>query len=245
MALSPRLQNYLSEVSKEQEKISNHIQTLHSDGILDDSLDAFLKNSYQELEKRKKNLLQDLASTSQFSKIPVSVPLIPVSVNPIQIKKKPTQEIFQSEKPHSSLFRQKTSPDRGSSPSACRYSPKANNVFEKYEKPDLKPIEKKISRESPIGSTRSSRSSEDKILPENIEFGIDELKIKYQEQREIRNKAQEQMLMIREKMLHDKETYLKNIIKKAASSPDVQRNNNKMSENSPKGKNLAETCFFP
>lgn len=242
MALSPRLRNILSELSKEQEKISNHIKTLHYDGILDDSLDAFLKTSYEELETRKKNLLKDFTSTSQFS---VSVPSIPVSVNPIQIKKKPTQEIFQSKKPHSSLFRQKTSPDRGSSPSACRYSPKPNNIFEKYEKPEHKPIETKVSINSPIGSTRSSRSSEDKIQLENPEFGIDELKVKYQEQREIRNKAQEQMLMIREKMLHDKEAYLKSIMKKAASSPDVQRTNNKMLDNSQKGKKLTETLYFP
>ena len=245
MALSPRLKNFLSELTKEQEKISDYIVSLKSDGLLDDSLNDFLQKQFNDLDHRKKTLIKEFSQIPDFPHTLLPTPPIPLSVNPILIKKKPKQPIFHSEKPNTILFKKSTSPARGSSPSARRYSPQPNNNFEKYEKISQKLPEKNIIiKESPVESTRSTRSSEEKIVNKSFGEISDELWNKYQELREKRNKAHEQMLIIREKMLKDKETELNKILKKASSSPQAQKKTSFKPPTSPKNRKKDENFLI-
>ena len=114
----------------------------------------------------------------------------------------------------STIFKKKISPLRGKSPSALRYSPLLSPASERIER--KKTFDCFSNTDSPPCSTRSSTSSMDKLLGAN-NFTLDsyktELLRKYQEQREIRNKAHEEMLLLKEKMLKKREKKLESMIK--------------------------------
>jgi hypothetical protein len=220
MELSPRLKSFVEEVEEEQQKIQKYLIDLKNDGILDDSLEIYLKDSFNDLQFRKEKLVRDLAQNSYF-------PITDSSeqnqsnktINGQRIMKKPSQEPVSFVKDSKSdknlqpvkrvsVFHKKTSPERGNSPSARRYSPQSQGIYEKKKRNQCK-----ANKVSPACSTRSSRSSEDKFVAETSEKN-DELWVKYEELREIRNKAHEKMLMLKERMLVDKEIKINKIIQK-------------------------------
>ena len=212
MELSPRLQEFITEVAIEEEKINDYLVNLKSDGILDESLEIYLKNSIKDLQLRKEKLILDLTQNAHYPNTDNSEgSQNKLTQNNLKIMKKPSQEpvsytkYSQIEKycpelQKLKLFSKKTSPDRGSSPSARRYSPVSNPFNEKSPKSG-----KKGFKGSPGCSTRSSRSSEEKIAGEISDKFENELMIRYEEQRKIRNKAHEKMLFLKEQILNGKE----------------------------------------
>lgn len=216
MELSPRLQEFITEVATEQDKINDYLVNLKSDGILDESLETYLKKSIKDLQLRKEKLILDLTQNAHYPKTDNSeVSQNKLIQNNLKIMKKPSQEpvsytkYSQIEKhcpelQKVKLFSKKTSPERGNSPSARRYSPVSNQINEKS--PKLGP---KGFKGSPGCSTRSSRSSEDKIAGEICDKFENELRIKYEEQRKIRNRAHEKMLLLKEQLLNGKEIEIK------------------------------------
>src|SRR5574343_318076 len=135
MELSPRLQEFITEVNSEQEKINDYLVNLKAEGILDESFETYLKKSIKDLQLQKEKLIRDMSQNAHYLITDNSDrPQNKLIQNNVRIMKKPSQEPvsftkynqdhrYSKELQKVDLFSKKTSPERGNSPSARRYSP--------------------------------------------------------------------------------------------------------------------------
>lgn len=220
MDLTPQFCEIVQDISKEVQGIKLEMERLRCDGLLDEGLEGYLLNAIEELRSRKellvdqflcdKNVYADCYSkrlevrsattqaqydyTSSLEKYNSSTP--EPFVNQCPIKTLPTI-----------IFKKKISPLRGNSPSAQRYTSKSP-CSEKIGKSFLDHFS---NTDSQISSTRSSRSSFERGNVNNTEQYALELSWKFIQQREIRNKAHEEELNLKEKMLKEMEIRLQKL----------------------------------
>lgn len=212
METKEKFRELIQEILKQEEAIKSHLIALANEGIKDEELESYLKVTLIDFESKRNSIQQEF----QFNFIPTAPtttskkPLTPTSYQKTETDPVIPLKII----PQLEIFKKKISPIRGTSPSALRYSPIQSPVSERIERNRVADIFSNT--QSPIPSTRSSGSSIDKasiFLPSN-EFNPKLMK-KYQYQREIRNNAHEKMLLIKEKILLDKEKKIYSLIKAA------------------------------
>ncbi|OMJ79167.1 hypothetical protein SteCoe_20867 [Stentor coeruleus] len=226
-----KLEDFILELEKEEQNIEKQKLCLKNDGILDENLDCYLTDSINLIRERKEKLIKDFYPTKPHKNIkikhsPTSIPIKNTHNNN-------KYEIYHDQQPNTKslysvhniqkknvsplateIFRKKVSPERGNSPSAMRYSPQlfpTSSIVEKVKNLDIL-----SGYESPVSSTRSSGSSIDKLVSNstgNTDAYSYELYKKYQEKREIRNRAHEDMLKLKEQILLQKEKKLEEILK--------------------------------
>lgn len=226
-----KLEDFIRELEKEEKNIEKEKLSLKKDGILDEGLDFYLTESINLIKERKEKLIKDFYPQQTVKKAKKVNPSTKnQQPNLLSNKKfenhqeplvinKPLYSVHNIEKkifspPTSEIFRKKVSPERGNSPSATRYSPKLSPSSIRNEK--VKNFEALSLHESPPCSTRSSTSSIDKFVyksTENFDPKSYELYRKYQEKREIRNRAHEDMLRLKEQILIQKEKKIDELLK--------------------------------
>lgn len=203
------LEALLLNIQDLRETIQHEIQVSQQAGILDDSYEKYLNDQLAFLSTRKSKIVQDfkLPLVSSINPKTLRSTLPPNRGGDPDLPLKSSKSLNPFKKiPANKIFRKQASPARGNSPSAMRYSPQASPSSAKSEK--IKYLDLLPNRDSPLCSTRSSASS--------VERSSDlksELYRKYQEQREIRNKAHQEMLALKEQMLLERENKLEAMIK--------------------------------
>lgn len=226
-----KLEDFIRELEKEEENIEKEKLSLKKDGILDEGLDFYLTESINLIKERKEKLINDFYPQKTDKKIRENAPstknletkllnnkIFENHHGPL-VNNKPLYSVHNIEKkilspPAAEIFRKKVSPERGNSPSAMRYSPQLSPTSIRSEK--VKNLEVLSGHESPPCSTRSSASSIDKLVCKstgNFDPQSYELYRKYQEKREIRNRAHEDMLRLKEQILIQKEKKLEELLK--------------------------------
>lgn len=226
-----KLEDFILELEKEEQNIEKQKLCLKNDGILDENLDCYLTESINLIKDRKEKLIKDFYPKKILKNIktkhsPTAVPIKKTHNNnkyeishDQQTTNKSLYSVHNIQKKNVSplateIFRKKISPERGNSPSAMRYSPQLFPASEIVEK--VKNLDILSGYESPVSSTRSSGSSIDKLVSNstgNSDAYSYELYKKYQEKREIRNRAHEDMLKLKEQILLQKEKKLEEILK--------------------------------
>ncbi|OMJ87270.1 hypothetical protein SteCoe_11038 [Stentor coeruleus] len=226
-----KLEDLIQELEREEENIEKQKLSLKKDGILDEGLDFYLTDSINLIKERKEKLIKDFYPQKTDKKIRKNSPstmhldtklfdnnIFESNHRPL-VSNKPLYSVHNIEKkilspPAAEIFRKKVSPERGNSPSAIRYSPQLSPSSVISEK--VKNLEALSGHESPPCSTRSSASSIDKLVCQstgNFDPQSYELYRKYQEKREIRNRAHEDMLRLKEQILIQKEKKLEELLK--------------------------------
>ena len=257
----------IEKLSNELKFIEQSMNTLKSDGILDEPLELYLKTTTEELSNRQNLLIEHFnlkekinnsdmptvknseTSTPPFKLLstlvmPTNLPQTSISLDT------PSRENPKKFSP-SLIFQKKISPLRGTSPSAQRYAPKSPSTDKIERKNRFDPFR---SSESPQCSTRSSGSSLDKIMAANpSEHQALELSWKFIQQREIRNRAHEEELMLKEKMLRDMEVRLQKLKKEVSDEYGKEKERNLLgvecykcrSKDSDRGSQQARQFFKP
>jgi hypothetical protein len=233
MEIDQRFAALMDEITKQEELIENYANKLEEAGNIDPSIEDYLQNTREELRLKKQKLIQEFqpkqadekkrlsiinlkdgddsprvkltkntpkASSSRAEKFPF------YSVHKIEIEKNPDslKDNLGSSKKNlpEQIFKKKSGSSRGNSPSAFRYSPQTSPLENKRR------IENIENPDPEISSTECSLTNVDKLNDlGSIEYS--EAYRQYQQMRELRNKAHEKMLKLKEKMLYEKEAQLK------------------------------------
>lgn len=225
MEKNPRLKDLINKISELETTLNNELRISAEEGILDESYDKYLNAQLKDLTVQKQNIFEEFCR-SDLLKVPqksnrATMPPKREHNQGTELFRSSTSLFPYNKPPIEKIFSKKISPQRGNSPSAMRYSPQLSpqhspatgpirNTASPLKSEQLKHFDLINSRDSPICSTRSSASSIER-LPSG-EFNA-ELYQKYQEQREIRNKAHQEMLLLKEKMLNEKEMKLEALMK--------------------------------
>jgi hypothetical protein len=213
MDINPRLLELLTNISDLEETLKSELRYSSEAFNNDDSFEKYLKDQLDFFSLKKESLYRDFNLIKNPSNHPkgyrATLPPPKVENNPRLFKSSSSLNPFKKVQ-SSKIFSKKVSPARGTSPSALRYSPHSSPSSAKSEK--LKYLDLNPNQDSPLASTRSSTSS-------TVSESKADLYQKYQEQREIRNKAHQEMLALKEQMLLEKELKLEAMMRVAQEEP--------------------------
>ena len=241
MELEQKLKSLIIEMSKQEESVKQHMASLKNDGICDEGLDSYLRSSLEDLKNRRESIIREfnlhnIELTQENKKShPVASEIADVKT---QQKSRPLHISFEKmaidttfKANPESIFKKKISPLRGNSPSALRYSPQLSPSSVRFERKQT--YDYLSNTNSPPCSTRSSASSMDKLLgtASLLDSFKSDLFKKYQEQREKRNQAHEEMLSLKEIMLKEKEKKLESIVKLILKKEKKSNNDNELFQN--------------
>ena len=221
MSLDDRFEVLLSEITKQEEIIENYANKLEEAGNIDPNIEEYLKNTREELQERKQKLIEEFKPVERSKKLtPLNLSITNEEDSPkiknkantpnsvtSRVEKFPFYSVLEIEIEKSpalpkDIFKKHQDLSRGNSPSALRYSP-INSLSPNIKN---KQIEINDNLYSEFSSTQCSFSNFDRINDSSLEYS--EYSRKYQELREIKNKVHEEMLLLKEKMLNEKESRL-------------------------------------
>lgn len=224
-----RVKDLVDKIFELERTVHKELISSKEEGILDESYESYLNAQLKDLFNQKQKIFEEFCRPDLLK--------VPQKSNratmPPKRQQKQGLELFRSSKtlfpfnkpPAEKIFSKKVSPQRGNSPSAMRYSPQNSPMLSPASGPSsssgrytvsplkseqIKHFDLMNSRDSPLCSTRSSASSIERVPAGELNA---ELYQKYQEQREIRNKAHQEMLLLKERMLNEKEMKLEALMK--------------------------------